>query len=243
MATIEFLDQLLSDNKAREAKKLALIMDPAKKPFHILSFIGINEVYFIYKAFVEGDFKAARQHLYNMGMTNAWYYEKINGEIFDVLATFTYPLLSDSSFLIERYLTYTRMDSPGSFAACFGKAIQNVLKNDIDGLSLNIEGLKKRSGQGWEKNYNGVIPVFEGFIDNDKAKIEEGLMSLLAKHNKQNQPPVLKDFMNLEATALAKLAWRKGISVDVKSHLIPIVLLPVQEPDQYSGYEFFNEVS
>jgi hypothetical protein len=239
---IEHLISLFYENQEREQKKLEIIKDPAKKNFHILSFKGINTIFFLHKAFVENDIQASKVFLYKVAMTNGYYYEKLNGEIFNVLDTFTYPILSDSSNLIRRYLKYERTEHPDSFSTYFGKAIQSVLKDDQQALQSNIEGLKKWSKKGWAKQYSGIITVFEGFFVNDKTIIEKGLQEIIALHEKQEQPAVIKDYINLEATALAKLSYRKGLEIDIDYSLIPKELLPIKELPNYEGYPFFDEL-
>ena len=239
---IEHLKTLYSENQEREKKKLEIIADPIKKPFHILSFKGINTIFFLHKAFIEKDFHASKAFLYKVAMVNSYYYETLNGEIFNVVDTFTYPLLSDSSNLIDRYLHYEKTEHPDSFSTYFGKAIQSVLKDDSQALQFNIEGLKKWSKKGWAKQYAGIATALEGFLDKNKSTIEKGLQEIVALHNKQEQPAIVKDYINLEATALAKLAWRKGMEVIIGNNLVPHELLPVEELSVYEGYDFFNEL-
>jgi hypothetical protein len=239
---LEHLKTLYSESKEREKKKLEIIEDAAKKPFHILSFKGINTIFFLKKTFVENDIQAGKGFLYKIAMTNSYYHEKLSGEIFNVLDTFTYPLLSDSSNLINRYLSYERTEHPDSFSTYFGKSIQSVLSDDNRALEANIEGLRKWSKKGWAKQYAGIVTAFEGFLKNDKTVIEKGLREIVALHTQQEQPAVVKDYINLEATALAKLAWRKGIEITIDSSLVPQELLPIEELRVYGGYEFFKEI-
>lgn len=213
-----------------------------ERPFFILSLKGINTIFFLQKAFIERDFQASKAFLYKVAMTNSYYHEKLNGEIFNVLDTFTYPLLSDSSNLVDRYLHYEKTEHPDSFSTYFSKAVQSVLKDDGQALQANIDGLKKWSKKGWAKQYYGIVTTLEGFLAEDKSVIEKGLNEIAALHAKQEQPAVVKDYISLEATALAKLAWRKGLEVRVNNRFVPHELLPVRELSVYQGYEFFKEI-
>lgn len=239
---IEHLKTLFKENKERELKRLKVMEDPAVRHHHILSFIGMNTMFFLEKAFVEGDTQAAKNYLYKAAMANAYYHEKTGGEIFNVLNMFTYPLLSDSQEVIDRYMKYYKTEYTDSFATHFGKTIQCVLKDDHQALPFHIEGLKKQSASGWPEQYKLVIAVFEGLLSRDKPAIELGLQHLVALRDKQELPSVVKDFIHLEATALAKLAWRKGLEVHPNSEFIPQQLLPVKELASYERYSFFDEI-
>lgn len=241
MATIS-LDRSYKRSIDDEKFILGKIQIPEERPFFILSLKGINTIFFLKKAFLEKDFQTSKAFLYKVAMTNSYYHEKLNGEIFNVLDTFTYPLLSDSSNLISRYLHYEKTEHPDSFSTYFGKAIQSVLKDDNQALQVNIEGLKKWSKKGWAKQYSGIVTTLEGFLNKDKSAIEKGLQEIVAMHAKQEQPAIVKDYINLEATALAKLAWRKGIEVGIDNALVPKELLPTEELPLYEGYEFFKEL-
>lgn len=243
MTTADHLSQLAVESKQREEKRLAIILDESKKPFHILSFTGINEILFLQAAFLEKDFQKSKVYLYKVAMTNSYYHEKLNGEIFETVKIFTYPLLSDNSQAINRYLHYDKTQYLDSFPAYFGKAIQSALRNDSDALQSNIIGLRKWSKRDWPKKYIGAVTVFEGFLAGDKTTIEKGLLEIIALHNEQDHPSIMKDYINLEATALAKLAWRKGINVEVISNLVPKELLPVRELPHYEIYPFFQELN
>jgi hypothetical protein len=240
---MEHLIKLISESTEREAKKLEIIKDESKRPFHVLSFIGINEILFIDKAFVQKDFFASKNHLYKIGMTYAYNHEKFGGEVFEALKTFTYPVLSDSTSLIHRFTHYEKTQYSDAFSAHYARGIQAVLKNDNKFLQEAINGLTKQSKSGWPKEYAGVVTAFEGFLKSDEVMIKRGIEQIVARHGKQNQPLVVKEFINFEATALAKLAWRRGIQVEVESPLVPKELLPVNELSQYEGYPFFSEIN
>lgn len=236
------MQEIFKRNINDEIFLISKMSNDEEAPFFVGSFKFLNLQNAIYYAFVDHNFDKSRNEFYKAGMVNALRHEKLSGEIFNVLDTFSYPLLSDSSSLISRYLSYERTEYPDSFSTYFGKAIQSVLKDDSQALQANIEGLKKWSKKGWAKQYAGIVTTFEGFFKNDKSVIEKGLKEIIAIHDKQEQPAIVKDYINLEAAALAKLAWRKGIEVVVNSELVPAELLPIKELSTYEGYEFFKEI-
>lgn len=236
------LETLYSENKQREKDKLALIEDPIKRPYHVLAFKGINSIFFLHKAFFEKDVQVSKEFLYKVAMTNSYYHEKLNGEIFNVLDTFTYPILCDNNKIISRYSHYKRTEHPDSFSTYFGLSIQSILNDNSQMLQENIVGLKRSSKSGWAKQFIGIIKTLEGFLNKNIFEIEEGLHQILALHHKQSQPPIIKDYINLEGTTLAKLAWRAGMKTSIESNLIPLELLPTKELPSYESYDFFNEL-
>jgi len=234
---IEHLKVLFAENKAREQKALKIMEDPSMRVSHVLSLKGVNTIFFLNKAFVQGDIQESKLYLYRIAMVNAYYHEQINGEIFNALDTFTYPLLSDSQVAIDRYNTYQRTEYPDSFSTYFGKAIQSVLSDDTDGLRGNIEGLREWSVD-WAQAYQSVSTVFEGFLSKNKILIEQGLKGIIESQDHQGRPQLIKNFIHFEATALAKLAWRKGLEVYTDSELIPQQLLPVNSRTSYEYSDF-----
>jgi hypothetical protein len=175
-------------------------------------------------------------------MVNAYYHEILNMEIFGVLNMFSFPILSDSHELIERYLGYSRAGYYGAFGTHFSKGLQAILKEDIPALEKHIDGLKRKSKKGPTKQYTGLITSFEGFYNNDQEQIIKGIYEVLKTHTKQHQMPIDKEYINYEATTIAKLAWRKGMEIEIDNPLVPQALLPIKELEHYEGYDFFKEL-
>lgn len=239
----EHLITVFQEAQQREQKKLSIIENPDRKFGQILTFKGINEIYFLHKAFVENDIQGGKEYLYKIGMVNSYYSEIGNRDIFEVLNTFTFPILSDSSTLLNRYLTYEPIQYFDAFSTYFGQAVQSVIKKDILRLERSILGLEKHSKGGWEKNFEGMVTAFKGIWNKDKGQVEQGIYKLLDKHDKQGHPPITKEYINYEATTIAKLALQAGINIEVDNSLVPEGLLEVKELSNYKGYPFFDELS
>ena len=239
----EHLIRVFQETLHREQKKLSIIENPSRKFGQILSFKGINEIYFLHKAFVENDIQGSKEYLYKMGMVNSYYSEIGNRDIFEVLNTFTFPILSDSSALISRYLIYEPTQYFDAFSTFFGQSVQSVINKDMLSLERSILGLEKHSKNGWEKNFEGMVTAFKGILNSDKAQVEHGIDELLGKHDKQGHPSITKDYINYEATTIAKLSLRTEINIDIDHTLVPKELLQVKELSNYKGYPFFDELS
>ena len=218
------------------------IKDPDMKDHFISQFNWVNSIYFLHTFFIERDVQKSKNYLYKIGMVESYLHEILKREIFNVLNRFTFPILSDSSNLIKRYLTYHQTEYYDSFSTHFAKGMQSILKDDIPALEKHIDGLKRRSKRGWEKQYVGIITSFEGFYNNDKEQIIKGIYEVL-KHKKRQHPDELDyQYIHYEATAITKLAWRKGVEIEIDNPLVPKELLPVRELEHYEGYEFFKEL-
>ena len=218
------------------------INDPNMMVHFIPQFNWVNSVCFLHTFFIEKDVQRSKNYLYKIGMVEAYLHEILKREIFNVLNRFTFPIISDSSKLIERYLTYSETEYYDSIHTHFSKGLQSILKDDMSALEKHIDGLKRRTKRGWEKQYTGFITSFEGFCNNNEEQIIKGIYEVL-KNNKRQHPDDL-DYQHIhyEATAIAKLAWRKGMEIEIDNPLVPKELLPVRELEHYEEYEFFKEL-
>lgn len=234
-------------NRSIEREKLHLgkLNDTTKNLFSLLSLSEVNRIYFLYSAFEEQNFQKGKDYLYKTAMCESYYLEICKMNAYDALNTFTFPVLSDSSEVINRYSIYpfpAMKYAKDSFNTRFSQAIQAVLKDDKDSLVEHIDMLQKRSKKGWQKQYVGVVTCFEGLLSENKELIEEGIYELLKTHNKQNPNTIDSKYINYEATTIAKLAYRKGIEVKIDNPLVPAELLPVKELEAYKGYDFLKDL-
>jgi hypothetical protein len=226
-----------------------------------LSKIAIPEEQYFYYGFLEHpnlvygcfnikykNFNLAKNNFYITSVIILFRHNKYdNGtytgdNIFTTHYGFCYSLISDSPKLINRYLQYedTFLDT---FGSSFAKAIQACVKGDDDSLQEQIKNLEKHTDKkSIAKNYSGVPIAFKGILQNDKTLVEQGINEILAKHGKQEQPAVVKDYMNIEALTLAKLAYRKGIVIEIDNPLLPKEMIPIQELDKYESYDFLKDI-
>jgi hypothetical protein len=242
MATIS-----IQEAYQRSIEDEKFLLEKIKKPdmmFHyVSSFKWVNLDYFLHAFFIENDVQKSKNYLYKVGMVESYSHEILKKEIFNVLNRFTFPILSDSSKLIERYLQYTESDFYDDFNGHFSKGIQSILKNDMPALEKHIDGLKRRSKRGYAKLYTGIITSYNGFANSDSEQIIQGIYEILKTNKRQRPNDLYYQHINYEAAAIAKLAWRKGMEIEIDSPLVPKALLPVKELDHYEGgYDFLNEL-
>ncbi|MBV7441462.1 hypothetical protein KRX57_08505 [Weeksellaceae bacterium TAE3-ERU29] len=235
-------DIIYKETIERELRiKSLLIEQPSRALGKCLSLKGINEIYFLKEAVLDNKVLESKQFLYVIGLLNSYYAEFGNRDIFEVLNTFTFPVLSDNVELINRYMNYKPTIYKDTFATYFGKSIQAVISKDDETLSMNIKGLQKHSKGGWEKHFSGIVTAFKGFLYGDKLLIENGIEELLDKHNKQEHPTFVKDFINYEATTINKLSNYINIPLNINHILMPKELLPIKPLDNYEiPYDFLK---
>jgi len=214
-----------------------------------LSLARVNRTFFLYRAFEDHDFQRSKNFLYKTAMCNSYYFEIYTADAFATISSLIFPLLSDSQKAIERYLNYPylgmepkKVYAENSFNTYFAQAIQSVLRDNDEGLQKQIEGLQKRIKRGEPRLYAGVVPAFEGLLLKNKEQIEYGIYELLKTHKRQSPNKIDSKYINYPATAIAKLAYHKGIEVQIDNPLVSLELLPIKELDKYERYDFFDEL-
>lgn len=245
MGTIS-LNKAFERDISNEIYWLNKIDNPIEKEYSLASLSNINRVFFLYSYFYDKNLKQSKNHLYKVAMCKAFYIEMAKLNAYEVLNTFIFPVLSDSTEVIERYKNYPfpKMEyAIDSFNTRFAQAIQSILRDDYKSLEQHIEILYKRSRKGWEKQYIGGIIAFEGLLLKNKEQIEYGIYELLKTHHRQNHNSIDSNYINYEATGIAKLAYRKGFEVQINSPLVPFDLLPIEELDEYEKYDFFKSLT
>jgi hypothetical protein len=81
----------------------------------------------------------------------------------------------------------------------------------------------------YEKNEKGISDALNGLTDK-------------AVHKKRNDNGVINQYLSFPAAGYAKLAWLKGMEVEIKSPLIPRELLIVEPLKEYKdNYRFVQQ--
>ncbi len=199
--------------------------------------------------FIDNNISLAKQHFYTCGMLDEYRIKMYDADILDWgIIHFTYMLLSDCKELIDRYAmlkhrSFEKNVNSGNSTISF--CIQMALKNDLNELERVIEimktkSVKKHATMQWD------VQFFEGFLEKNKQKMEAALNGLITPkvHKIRNKHEILlNEFISHPALGYAKLAWLKGIEVEVNSTLVPKELLPVKPLDNYvNEYAFLDEV-
>jgi len=235
--------------------------------WNLSSLSNINsDLAFFY--FIEGNPDVMKKYLSIVGYIDIYLtqnYTKSHSRFLDYdLPRCLKPILSDNGDLIRkyssvRYKTYYKEDDSEELklltmdemvilgeSAVWCNTVQFFMANDLPGIERNLNIIETKTLPNLPKNEQGLKDDFEFYkalYNSDKARMEEVIEKLTSPkiHKKRNDNPLLNQYISFPALGYAKLAWRKGIEVEVNSKLVPIELLPVQPLDKYEiPYEFLQ---
>jgi len=211
--------------------------------------------------FIEKDLMQCKQNFNNVGLIDLYLTEKYFKSHsrfleFDIPRCLL-PILSDNEALIQRYakLRYQRganaelsMDEMVAIGELpiWCNTVQFFMANDYVGVERNFNIIETKTLKSLSKKEEGLKDDYEFFkalYISDKSKMEEVLEKLVSPkiHKKRNDNPILNQYISLPALGYAKLAWRKGIEVEVNSPLVPKELLPIVPLEKYEiPYDFLK---
>lgn len=195
--------------------------------------------------FQNNDICLTKQYAYLIGKS-----AQIDIDIFEedtslsLLTNVFYILLSDHLELINTFSKIKEADyslrlSKGSLVAC----VQAVIRNDFVCLKQQIEVCYSKIAN--KKNGKWILPdlqFFEGILNNNRVHIEESLLQLATvQHKKRNEEKLTRDLFSFPALGYAKLAWLKGIKIEIDHPLIPKELLPIKPNEDYWEYDYMKQ--
>jgi len=241
----DHLSQLFRESLKYEQVFLEKIKNPEEKKYFISNFLGIIERKSWYYLFVEKDVVKAKQCFYLYGKVTEYLCKTTDvSMILGMTQDNSYTLLSDSHSLIDtlpewRYAGYDFDIKKGSLKYI----IQNVVVgNDSKALELLDLFHNKHCKMTFKDENESIL---REIIKGDKQKIEELLSFLLLpkNHKKTNGIyPLRRDLLSFPALGFAKLAWLRGIQVDIDHPLLPKELLPIHPNQEYfDTYDFLKE--
>lgn len=240
------LKDLFTDSIKRETKLINNWNNPSiVKSLASGSFLGINEIKIWYYLFVEKDIQKAKQYFYLYGKVYEYMCNTRKVDISPGMAQdATYTLLSDSKELIQSFTTWRYNDYDKFIKKGESKHIIQLIaaKEDEKAFEL-IEVFFAKHKKYPFKEIDGNI--LKAILKKDKSKIEELLNILLLPKNhkrRNNIYPLRRDILSFPALGFAKLAWLRGIEVEINHPLVPKELLPIKPNEKYENtYEFLIE--
>ncbi len=204
--------------------------------------------------------KEVKQFFFVCGLLNEYSLSKFNERFFDNgLSRISYAILSDNETLIQRYaklryqkgenaiLSMDEMVAQGE-SAIWCNTVQFFIENNKDGIEKNLNIIETKTLKNLPKKEKALIDDYEFYKalhHNNKSKMEEILEKLTSPkiHKQRNDNPILNQYISIPALGYAKLAWRKGVEVEVKSNLVPKDMLPIQPLEKYEvPYDFLKEI-
>ncbi|NCI45620.1 Imm49 family immunity protein [Sediminibacterium soli] len=209
----------------------------------------INEEQALGNLFLNKNIGECKQCFYRCGRIDEYEIKKYDARILDWGTNhLLHATLSDNIPLMQRYASlshthYAWMVERGHSTLTY--AIQQVIKEDWEKLRwcLDIMSAKKPATN------KGILPdrkFFEGMIARDRVMITEAILELLeAKtHKRRNKNAgIAQEYISTPALGYTKLAWLKGIEIEIDHPLIPKELLPYNPLEKYEDkYAFLKEI-
>ena len=235
------------ENAKQDEKNLMAQFDHPDYIKHkvVSSFHNVLERKSWYYLFVEKNLEKAKQCFYLYGKVMEYLCSTIEVDISPGMAQdATYTLLSDNSALITSFGTWRYNDYDKFIKKGETKRIIQLIatKNDQEAF-LVLENFFAKHRKYPFKEIDGAI--LQGILEKDLAKIEENLNILLTPKNHKRRNgiyPMRKDLLSFPALGFAKLAWLRGIKVDIDHPLIPKALLPIRPNSEYvDSYDFLKK--
>jgi hypothetical protein len=252
MAVALTLQEYYNRQKDREQQNLDRLSTtpPDKVNWNIIcdTFGGFNSCFAVANIFIERDLSRARQHFYLCGRLNEIQIKIYNARLFDyAIPNLCYAIMSDNQDLLQRLgrlrykgdgVNYPDMDKmvEQGESAIYCNSIQMILLEDWTGLARNLEIMEKVT---LPKEKHKVMRLdfefYKAILERNKTKIEAVLKELTTprNHTLRNDEPIFGQYLSMPALGYAKLAWQKGIEVEVSSPLVPKELLPVRPLEKY----------
>lgn len=266
---MEMIKEKIEHSIVRERKILENFYTQKEfEDWYLSSLSSINsDLAFFY--FIEGNLDLMKKYLSIVGYLDIYLtrnYTKSHSRFLDYdLPRCLKPILSDNGDLISkyssiRYKTFYKEDNSEKLKlltmddmVALGElpvwcnTVQFFMANDHEGIERNLNIIETKTLPNLPKNEQGLKDDFEFYKalhNSDKVRMEEVLEKLTSPkiHIKRNDNPILNQHISFPALGYAKLAWRKGIEVEVNSNLVPKELLPILPLDKYEiPYEFLKK--
>ncbi len=197
--------------------------------------------------FIDQDLGKAKQYWYNCGLLDLLLTTKYDEKLLDFgINHLAYALLSDDQALITEYANlrhsnYEAMIQNGTTAPMF--ALQCLIKEDWKEFERAMVIVKTRSARKFKMELDAEF--YTALAEKNKTKMEQVIEELVSPkvHKQRNIHHVLvNEFISHPALGYAKLAWIKGIEVEINSPLIPRELLPVAPLAAYEKIELTEPI-
>lgn len=197
--------------------------------------------------FIDKDLKGFKQNAFVCGRLDEYIIKKFNERMFGyAIDHFCMMLLSDDSNLINRYanLTYSLYEKEvemGNAAPIY--TMQAIIRDDKKATEYGLERMLPKTIKSF-KTMRYDYEVLERIVAKDKQGVEEKLVQLAAPKISGRRDTGVQKLIYVHALCYAKLAWYKGLEVEIDSPFVPKELLPVEPLECYEDpYDFLKEIS
>jgi Immunity protein 49 len=207
----------------------------------------------LYHNFIEHDIKKMKQSMYRGAKCAHLDMDFHNNNLLG-MGLLLNTLVSDHKGIIEHFaeLTYDTAPARLSYAeniengsATWLYILQCLIKEDWQEYKRAMEIMQNKGVKRMSKSIFTDIAFVEGLFNRDKQKMEEALKVIVSPRNQsyvRRSGDFVTQFISYNAVCYAKLAWLKGIEVEVDSPLVPNDWLPIAplKDEEYIDYDFIK---
>jgi hypothetical protein len=194
--------------------------------------------------FIDKDIHFAKLCFYKCGLLDELLINKYDENILNSgIVHFTYALLSDNKNLVERYANLKNSNYEQTLKLGFAapmRVLQCLFKDDWNGFEQAMVSMNTKTVPKFKMELDAAF--YRALAEKNKQKMEQVIAELLTPkvHKTRNKDQVGGDFISQPALGYAKLAWIKGIEIEVNSPLVPKALLPVAPLPEYKELDLFS---
>jgi len=223
--------ELLSSGKGLPDRIISGLASPAER-FALESF------------FVKGDLAEAKNWFYVAALASMVTMERYGNDLLTFSRPLDFALLSDCKALQERFARWRSPQleerlSKRMFMASNIRITQHLLLNEAHEALAVFEAFLPNAGK---KDYLRLAPdvlFLEGMVTGDRGKVETAMAQLLepkmVRYRNKDSIPGIGEWLSHPAMWYAKLAWIKGMEIQISHPLIPMALLPVAPLPEYKS--------
>jgi Immunity protein 49 len=196
--------------------------------------------------FIDQDFEAARQHSFTCGKLDEFAIVKQDSSILEYgLDHISLVLLSDNKELMSTIASIQNSTFKQKVEKGFATPVyilQCLIKDDIAEAERAMLIMQEKTLKKYP-TFAADLDFYRGIIQKDEALLNKALAKMLTPRNHGSRTrahPLIHGLISIHATGYAKLAWLKGLKVEVNSVLVPAGILPLQPLAQYNReFDFF----
>jgi hypothetical protein len=208
------------------------------------SFRSSAEVFALESFFIKNDLAEAKNWFYVSALASMVAMERYGKDELSFSRALDFALLSDSKMLQERYARwrYPALEErllKRMFMASNIRITQHLLLDEEREALAVFEAFLPNAGK---KEYLRLAPdvlFLEGMVTGEQAKVETALTQLLDKkmvrYRNKDSIPGIGEWLSHPAMWYAKLAWIKGMEIQIDHPMVPLALLPVAPLPEYKS--------
>jgi hypothetical protein len=205
---------------------------------------GFHERFALKAFFADHNISEAKQQFYTCGRLDEYAIVRHDAKTLDSgIGHLTYVLLSDNPSLIRSFASlkhslYEQSIQRGEAAPLY--IMQCILKDDWAEYERVMPVVKSKTVPKFKMELDEAF--YRALAEKNKPRMEELLTAIVSpkEHSHRSKHyPLINQFISYNGLCYAKLAWLKGVPVEINSPLVPKELLPVEPLPSYKDeYDF-----